>query len=208
MAGCARLPLLTANLMLTLAIPLAHLAFLTGDPADGTVSEATLIARLREQFAFLGPGVTVTIRDGIAHISLPPAAAAKADEATKLYERAGKRAREGDFARAVELYQRVLTLNPALPSKRHARPARLADADVRTIALEVALAGQEGLDYASPDKNYTLRALPGEAFSGLELMCLMHAGFKRLAPGEDTGMNLDEPFLTALELFNGESRKT
>ena len=102
--------------MLTLAIPLAHLAFLTGDPADGTVSEETLIARIREQFGFLGTGVTVTIRDGIAHIALPPAAAAKADEATKLYERAGKRAREGDFARAVELYQRVLTLNPALPS--------------------------------------------------------------------------------------------
>ena len=102
--------------MLTLAIPLAHLAFLTGDPADGSVSEETLIARIREQFGFLGTGVTVTIRAGIAHISLPPAAAAKADEATKLYERAGKRAREGDFARAVELYQRVLTLNPALPS--------------------------------------------------------------------------------------------
>ncbi len=102
--------------MLTLAIPLAHLAFLTGDPADGSVSEETLIARIREQFGFLGTGVTVTIRAGIAHISLPPAAAAKADKATKLYERAGKRAREGDFARAVELYQRVLTLNPALPS--------------------------------------------------------------------------------------------
>jgi len=102
--------------MLTFAIPLAHLAFLTGDPADGTVSEETIIARIREQFGFLGTGVTVAIRDGIAHISLPPAAAAKADEATKLYERAGKRAREGDFARAVELYQRVVTLNPALPS--------------------------------------------------------------------------------------------
>lgn len=102
--------------MLTLAIPLAHLAFLTGDPADGAVSEEALIARIREQFGFLGAGVAVTIRDGSAHISLPPAAAAKADEATKLYERAGKRAREGDFARAVELYQRVVTLNPALPS--------------------------------------------------------------------------------------------
>jgi hypothetical protein len=33
--------------MLTLAIPLAHLAFLTGDPADGAVSEEALIARIR-----------------------------------------------------------------------------------------------------------------------------------------------------------------
>ena len=102
--------------MLTLAIPLAHLAFLTGDPADGSVSEETLIARIREQFGFLGAGVTVVIRDGIAHISRPAAAAAKADEATKLYERAGKRARDGDFARAAELYARVLKLNPALPA--------------------------------------------------------------------------------------------
>ena len=77
-----------ADLMLTLAIPLAHLAFLTGDPADGTVSEETLIAH-----------------------------------------------------------------------------------------------------------------------SGLEKMHLMHSGFERLAPGEDTGMNLDEPFLTALELFNGRQAK-
>ena len=88
------------------------------------------------------------------------------------------------------------------------RYARLADEDVRKITLDVALAGREGLDYASPEKKYRVRALPGEEFSGLEMMCLMHAGFKRLAPGEDTGMNLDEPFLTALELFNGESRKS
>ncbi len=32
-------------------------------------------------------------------------------------------------------------------------------------------------------------------------MCLMHAGFKRIAPEVDTGMDLNEPFLTALELF-------
>lgn len=75
--------------MLTLAIPLAHLAFLTGDPADGTVSEETLVER-----------------------------------------------------------------------------------------------------------------------SCFVKMCLMHAGFKRLAPGEDTGMNFDEPFLTALELFNGRQEGT
>ena len=111
------------------------------------------------------------------------------------------------------------TTNPELLRAKHPaavwflldalkRYARLADEGVRQIALEAALLGQEGLDYASPEKKYTLRALPGETFSGLELMCLMHAGFKRLAPGEDTGMNLDEPFLTALELFNGQARKT
>jgi hypothetical protein len=29
------------------------------------------------------------------------------------------------------------------------------------------------------------------------------AGFKRIAPEQDTGMDLNEPWITALELFNG-----
>ena len=43
---------------------------------------------------------------------------------------------------------------------------------------------------------------PEESFSGLQLMCLMYAGFKRIAPEQDTGMDLNEPWLTALGLFN------
>jgi hypothetical protein len=82
------------------------------------------------------------------------------------------------------------------------RFARLSNEDVRKIAFEVAMIGREGLDYASPEKKYRVRALPGEEFSGLQMMCLMHAGFKRLAPDQDTGMDLDEPFLAALEMFN------
>ena len=75
---------------------------------------------------------------------------------------------------------------------------------VRAIAFEIGMLGRNGLDYTSADKKYTLRALPGEAFSGLQLMCLMHAGFKQIAPEQETGMDLDAPFLTALELFNTE----
>jgi hypothetical protein len=75
---------------------------------------------------------------------------------------------------------------------------------VRAIALEIAILGRTGLDYADPGPKYSLRALPGENFSGLQLMCLMHGEFKRLAPEHDTGMDLDAPFLTALELFNAE----
>ena len=61
-----------------------------------------------------------------------------------------------------------------------------------------------GLDYASTDKKYNLRTIPGESFSGLEMMCLMHAGFRRLAPDMETGMDLDEPYLVALEMFELE----
>jgi len=76
---------------------------------------------------------------------------------------------------------------------------------VREIAFEIGIVGQGGLDYADPEPKYTLHSLPGEKFSGLQLMCLMFAGFKRIAPEQDTGMDLNEPFLTALELLN---RKT
>jgi hypothetical protein len=31
----------------------------------------------------------------------------------------------------------------------------------------------------------------------------MYAGFKRIAPDQDTGMDLNEPWITALELFKG-----
>jgi hypothetical protein len=31
----------------------------------------------------------------------------------------------------------------------------------------------------------------------------MYAGFKRIAPEQDTGMDLNHPWIMALELFNG-----
>lgn len=72
---------------------------------------------------------------------------------------------------------------------------------VREITFEAGLMGEKGLDYASPDKKYALRSIPEETFSGLEVMCLMHAGLRRIAPELDTGMGLDEPYLAALEMF-------
>ena len=74
--------------------------------------------------------------------------------------------------------------------------------NVRAIAFEIGMLGRSGLDYASPEKKYTLSTIPEETFSGLHLMCLMHAGFKRVAPDLDSGMDLEEPFLQALQLYN------
>ena len=107
------------------------------------------------------------------------------------------------------------TTNPELLRAKHPaavwflldalqRYSKLSTEDVRKIAFEVAMTGREGLDYADPEKKYRLKSLPDETFSGLQMMCLMHAGFKRLAPEQDTGMDLEEPFLTALGLFNAQ----
>jgi tetratricopeptide (TPR) repeat protein len=75
--------------------------------------------------------------------------------------------------------------------------------EIRNVALEIALIGRAGLDYASPEEKYELKTIPNRKFSGLHLMCLMYAGFKRISPEHDVGMELNEPFVTALQLHEG-----
>lgn len=72
--------------------------------------------------------------------------------------------------------------------------------EITGIVGEIAVLGQSGLDYATPDKKYTLQSLPGEEFSGLQLMCLMYVGFKDVNPALDVGMDLEAPYTTALKM--------
>jgi len=86
---------------------------------------------------------------------------------------------------------------------------RFENLDARRVAeitFEVARLGESGLDYANPEAKYQLTAYPKESFSGLQLMCLMYSGFKRIAPDQDTGMDVNEPWLTARGLFNAGKR--
>ena len=76
---------------------------------------------------------------------------------------------------------------------------------VQQIAFEIALLGRSGLDYASPEKRYTLRSLPDDRLSGLHLMCLMYVGFKRVDPAVDVGMPLDDAYDTALAMHQGKT---
>lgn len=73
--------------------------------------------------------------------------------------------------------------------------------EIQQLTLEIGLVGRSGFDYASPDEKYQLKALPERKFSGLQLMCLMFAGFKRIAPEHDLQMDLEAPFLMALDMF-------
>ena len=88
------------------------------------------------------------------------------------------------------------------------RYERLTAEGVRAIAFEIGLLGQSGLDYADAEKKYTLKSIPGEKFSGLHLMCLMYAGFKRIAPEADQGMDLEDAYLQALGIFNNPNQST
>jgi hypothetical protein len=72
---------------------------------------------------------------------------------------------------------------------------------VKQIALEIAVMGMSGLDYASPDKKYRLNAIPDEHFSGLELMCPMHAGLRAVDPTINTGVDMEEPYRMAKAMY-------
>ncbi|HEX6383997.1 MAG TPA: hypothetical protein VF177_04945, partial [Anaerolineae bacterium] len=74
--------------------------------------------------------------------------------------------------------------------------------EIQQVAGEIALLGAGGLDYASPDKKYTLNSLPGEQFSGLQLMCLMYVGFKDIDPTLDLGIDLSQAYEAALKMHN------
>ncbi len=73
--------------------------------------------------------------------------------------------------------------------------------EVGRVAAEIALRGAEGIDYSSAESKYYLKSLPGAAFSGLRLLCLMYVAFKKTEPSLDLGLDLEGPYQMALKLY-------
>ncbi len=76
---------------------------------------------------------------------------------------------------------------------------RMSPAEVGQATLEIALLGRQGLEIHNPDARYRLDSLPGE-FTGLQLLCLMHVGIRRLDPRADTGTGLDKEYDLAVAM--------
>ena len=55
--------------------------------------------------------------------------------------------------------------------------------EVREITFGIGMLGQHELDINDSQEMHVPRALLGRAFSALELLCIMYAGFKRSEPG-------------------------
>ena len=64
--------------------------------------------------------------------------------------------------------------------------------EIQEITFEIGILGKYGLDINDPQESHVLRALPGRTFSALQLICIMYAGFKRIEPGMDIGVDLGE----------------
>ena len=72
------------------------------------------------------------------------------------------------------------------------------------VSREIALLGSSGIDYASSETKYSLASIPNEKFTGLQLMCLMYVGFKKVNPSLNPAPDLDNAYETALKMFNSK----
>jgi Flp pilus assembly protein TadD len=73
------------------------------------------------------------------------------------------------------------------------RFATMTDEQVRDLTFEIAMLGSKGLSIRNREPVHTLRNLPGK-FSGLELLCLEYAGFQRIDPSVDIGIDLSAEY--------------
>jgi hypothetical protein len=78
----------------------------------------------------------------------------------------------------------VLYRQEALPLFGKMTPEQLKQA-----ALELAMAGQQGLDLKDPTPKHSLKAFPG-AFSGMKIVSYMYAAFQQFMPSADVGIDL------------------
>ncbi|MGI9253767.1 MAG: tetratricopeptide repeat protein, partial [Thermomicrobiales bacterium] len=83
------------------------------------------------------------------------------------------------------------------------RFARMSPAEVQSVAFEIAVAGQQGIDVNNPGSRYELRSIPGE-FTGMHLMCLMYAAFRQVAPEYDIGFDLANEYQAALSMHGAQ----
>jgi len=69
----------------------------------------------------------------------------------------------------------------------------MTDEAAHAVVSEIALLGRHGLDPHDAVKKHTLESMAGR-FSGLQLICFLYAGMKRVAPEQDIGFDLSSEY--------------
>jgi hypothetical protein len=78
--------------------------------------------------------------------------------------------------------------------------ADLPDDEVQKITFEIGMLGEKGFEINDPAQQYQLRSMPGK-FSGLQMVCIMYVGFKRIAPELAPSFDLTNEYAAAMALF-------
>ena len=121
------------------------------------------------------------------------------------YGPAAEPAREGLSRLAASTFRERLPGSPRMDAVMYLLDALttfrdMARKEVERVTFEIAMLGRTGLDVNDPARQYTLKSLPGER-SGLQLVCIMYAGMKVIAPEVDAGFDLAAEYEAAMSLF-------
>jgi len=73
--------------------------------------------------------------------------------------------------------------------------------EIRKVGFEIGMLGRNGIDTDTPEKKYSLKSIPGKKFSGRHLLAYMYTAFQKFDPDVDTGIDFDEEYEQAMELF-------
>ena len=76
-------------------------------------SSVEIIGQLRQVFDFLPKETKIEVADGIATIDIPDSAIHDKSEADRLHTKATQRANQGDYRKAVGIWERVIELDPS-----------------------------------------------------------------------------------------------
>ena len=82
--------------------------------------------------------------------------------------------------------------------------ADLPDEEVQKIVFEVGMLGAKGFEINDPEQQYELRSMPGK-FSGMQMVCIMYVGFKRIAPEHAASFDLTNEYALGTENVRGEA---
>ena len=115
----------------------------------------TILAMVKRQFAFLPQPLDIEIGDSAVTVSFPSESKNAQMEASRLAERAAKRATEGDSTKAISLLKRVLDLQPSFHQAR------------RDLAMNCMEVGD--VESAKNHLIEVLRLNPGDAWSWVVL---------------------------------------
>ena len=73
------------------------------------------------------------------------------------------------------------------------------------LIMEMATLGEQGLPVNDPEKKFTLRLLPGE-YTGLQVVCMMHVGMKKIDEVMDSSFDIDREYEAASATYNKQQQ--
>ena len=143
------------NQIRTIRLKIASLFEFEGKTPPPNADVVSLTPLVVKQFGFLPQPVMVTVEGDEVVIQYPEESTPAQAEAARLAERAGKRAAEGNYEKAIGILKRVLELQPSLHKAR--RDLAMANVEIGDI------------DNATNHLIEVLRLDPGDAWSWVVL---------------------------------------